>query len=216
MKASFAHSLGRTQRGSSMLFALLAMTALMLGAMALLRSVDSGSLALGNLGFKKDATLVAQQGTDAAIAYLSANVLSAKLNADDVKNGYYASSLQSLKWNPEKAKADSALVDWGITNCTGLATAQCVQPTSPTTDKYGNTVSWIITRLCATSGATDSPNSCLKPAVQTQGTVYDMGSRDYHDPEKFSTSSSGPLYRVITRVVGVRGAVSYTETLVHF
>jgi hypothetical protein len=201
-----------------MLFALLALVAMMLGAMALVRSVDSGSLALGNLGFKKDATMVAQLGTDRAISYLSGQVGAGVEGNDDVKNGYYSTTLEPLDYNGQHSTADNlqAVVDWSINKCSGVVNGNCVQPTAPITDAYGNQVSWIITRLCSTSGSIDAPNVCLKPAVLSGGVSYDMGKRDYTDPEKFKTSAAGPFYRVITRVVGTRGSVSFTETLVHF
>ena len=44
------------QRGVSLLFALMALAAMLLAAVALVRSVDSGALVLGNLGFKQEAT----------------------------------------------------------------------------------------------------------------------------------------------------------------
>ena len=48
----------RAQRGVSLLFALMALAAMLLAAVALVRSVDSGALVLGNLGFKQEATAV--------------------------------------------------------------------------------------------------------------------------------------------------------------
>ena len=61
------------QRGLSLLFALLALVALSLAAAGLVRTVGGGSLAVGNLGFKLDATTSADRGGEAAIAWLQAN-----------------------------------------------------------------------------------------------------------------------------------------------
>jgi hypothetical protein len=47
------------QRGSALIFALMTLVALMLAAVALVRSVDTSSRVLGNLGFKQEATAAA-------------------------------------------------------------------------------------------------------------------------------------------------------------
>ena len=44
------------QRGMSLVFALLALAALSLAGIALVRSVNTSSLVIGNLGFKQGAT----------------------------------------------------------------------------------------------------------------------------------------------------------------
>ena len=54
------------QRGVSLIFALLALGAMLLAAVALVRAVDSGALVLGNLGFKQDATSAADRATEYA------------------------------------------------------------------------------------------------------------------------------------------------------
>ena len=50
--------------------------ALSVASVALIRSVDTGTLVLGNLGFKQETTAQADQGTQAAIAWLTANTAS--------------------------------------------------------------------------------------------------------------------------------------------
>ena len=58
------------QRGVSLLFALMALAAMLLAAVALVRSVDSGALVLGNLGFKQEATQAADRAAEVARAWL--------------------------------------------------------------------------------------------------------------------------------------------------
>ena len=62
----------RAQRGMSMLFALMALVILGLGAVALTRSVDTGTLIMGNLGFKQDTLAASSSGAEQAIAWLQA------------------------------------------------------------------------------------------------------------------------------------------------
>src|SRR5690606_14171404 len=74
------------------LIALLALVALSLATLALIRSTDTGSQVLGNIGFKQDATVSADEAARAAVAWLKANA--AKLDDDAPAAGYYASTTE--------------------------------------------------------------------------------------------------------------------------
>jgi hypothetical protein len=80
--------LHRSQRGVSLLFALLALAAMLLAAVGLVRSVDSGARVLGNLGFKQAATAAADRTAERARGVLAAPGFD--LNTDaPAGNGYY-------------------------------------------------------------------------------------------------------------------------------
>ncbi len=78
----------------SLLFALMALAAMLLAAVALVRSVDSGALVLGNLGFKQEATQAADRAAEVARAWLLTTAVD--LTADSPANGYYATSQDNL------------------------------------------------------------------------------------------------------------------------
>jgi len=67
-RTPIARTAPASQAGLSLIFALLALVALSLGAVALIRSVDGGTLVLGNLGFKQDATVSTEKATESAAA----------------------------------------------------------------------------------------------------------------------------------------------------
>jgi type IV pilus assembly protein PilX len=209
----------RPSRGISMLFALLALVALSLAAVGLVRSVGTGSLVMGNLSFKKDTTGSSDRGADAAIAWLLANAGGTTLDNDVTTAGYYATSKDSLDPTGRNTTANPrALVDWNNDNC---ATASgsfsaCLDVAAPTTIGQ-NSVNWIITRLCATTGSKDLvSNSCA--ATLTSGIADDANSSglDYTQPGVLTSGSAVPYYRIVVRTVGGRNTVSYTETIVHF
>lgn len=58
------------QRGVSLLFAMITVVALSLAAVAMIRSVDTGTTILGNLSFKQDTLLAADEATRLAIKWL--------------------------------------------------------------------------------------------------------------------------------------------------
>ena len=209
----------RCQRGLSLLFALLALAALSLAAVGLVRTVGGGSLAVGNLGFKLDATATADRGAEAAIVWLQSNLAGITLDSDVVASGYYATSKDALDPTGRNTSAATrAVVDWNNDTCAAVSGgfSACLDP-RPAMAIGDNQVSWIITRLCATAGAKDAAgNSCATSL--TSGVVEDpnSGSLDAGNPGGFPTTVYSPYFRIVVRSVGGRNAVSYTETIVHF
>ena len=86
----------QAQRGVTLMFALITLVALLFATLALVRSVDTGTILMGNIGFKQDATATADQATKASITWLNAK--STVLNTDSLSQslgqGYYASTKQ--------------------------------------------------------------------------------------------------------------------------
>lgn len=210
------------QAGVSMLLSLIALVVLSMSAVALIRSVDTGSLIIGNLGFKQDTTESSAIGAQNAMTWLESN--QGALDSDIVVSGYYASSLEKL--DPTGTTTSAAnqleLVDWdGTGDCpdakAGTFSACTKQPFPLATNAggsalvNGNTVQWIITRLCKSPGSSDT---CLKPQVAVATTASDRGELSVGG--RISDSVAGPYYRIIVRSAGPRNTVSYTETIVHF
>lgn len=234
MHATMLHSRARAQRGVSLLFALLALVALSLGTLALVRSVDTGSLLLGNIGFKQDATSAADQAARQAIDWLTTN--SAVLNTDISTNGYYASTKElaadGVTPTPPvdvtgQQLANSAnpvnrqLVDWDNNNCksttSGTYTGCTLLPQSIKDPINGNQASYVVFRLCSKPGdpTADTTISCAQRATST-ATCGSKGGRDYSNGAGFSCATSSVYYRIVVRVLGARNTASYTETIVHF
>jgi hypothetical protein len=201
------------QGGLSLIFALLALVALSLGAIALVRSVDTGTLVLGNLGFKQETTASTEEATEAAIAYLEG---ATSLDADVVSSGYYASSHDTVDPTGEQGTSSTReLIDWDGNDCNGLTTAgSCTLSAKTGPSNAGTSTQYVIFRLCSTTGASSSSNVCLKPSEET-GTSTKRGKLDYSDYARFGTLT-GPYYRIIVRAKGARDTTSFTETIVHF
>ena len=214
----------RAQRGVSLIFALMGLVVLTLGAVALLRSVDTGLLVLGNLGFKQDALSASSAGTEAAITWLQ-NQTAATLAADQRALGYSSVAIVALE--PAGPRSDAAaatpavLVDWSDNECkvsglNGRAVASCLPASAPIQAAGGNTVRYFITRLCAATGLAEG-NDCMKAVLLQSGTsTTQRGSLGYGSQQRFVEKSAGTYYRIIARAEDKRGTVSYTETLVHF
>lgn len=209
----------RAQRGVSMLFALMTLAALSLAAVALVRSVDSGSLVAGNLGFKQDATAASARASELAIKYLKDNVAGTVLEQDVPAQGYYAASLDGLDVTGGATTSANklALVDWNADGCKYVVAANfngtCKQA-APEDTVNGNKVRWIITRLCSAAGPVEAGNPCARPKSVSTTTASERG--ELASGGRITSSVASPYYRVVVRTQGGRNTVSYTETIVHF
>ncbi|MFG6416202.1 pilus assembly protein PilX [Roseateles sp. DC23W] len=208
----------KAQRGLSLLFALLALVAISLAAVALIRSVDTSSLVIGNLGFKQDATSAASQAAEQAIAYL--NTASATtLNSDQPAAGYYAASRDALDVTGQGSSLTTrAVVDWtGSGNCALYASTSfgtCVAPSSQISLNGGaNTARYLITRLCATEGA-PSAIDCATPIGSALTGGGNKGSTDYNKRKVEIVVTNAQYYRIVVRSTSARGTVSFTETII--
>lgn len=209
------------QRGMALIFALLALVALTLGAVALIRSVDSGVMALGNLAFKQSGVTAGAKAGETAINWLRANLAGPVLNTDVVAQGYYATDVATLDVTARTVGTDSvlALVDWNLDGCKvngrESGTISCAVKPSPAIAIGGDKVQYVITRLCREQ-LPPSQTDCSTPVSQNSTQAMGRGSIDYGSPEQLGVSSYSPYYRIITRTVGPKGTVSFTETMIHF
>lgn len=207
----------RAQHGTSLVFALMALVILGLGAMALTRSVDTGTLVMGNLSFRQDAVVTSSAGTEQALAWLQSQD-SATLDATDAGRGYYSASIETLDpaGNRTSAARPRPLVDWNGDGCAAFAKASftdCATRPASGTPVNGNRVQWVIIRMCALAGQPPAgANFCLRPAGSADETVAERG--ELQPGGRFSRPNAGPFYRVIVRVQGPRNTVSITETMV--
>lgn len=217
----------RFQSGLSLIFALLALVALSLGAVALIRSVDTGTLVLGNLGFKQDATTSSDRATENAIAWLTSYSDPTTDSNSSAKGGgrvgYYASSHDGIDVTGQQGTASTReLVDWdGDDKCTYAANAgNCLlnpytlQTSDGVDTSNGAMVQYVIFRLCSKTGAITDESACAKPP-NTSTTSTKRGKLDYSDYARFG-GLAGPYYRIVVRSVSARNTTSFTETIVHF
>lgn len=210
-----------SQRGMSLLFSLLALAALSLAGVALVRSVNTSAQVIGNLGFKQDATSVAGSATEAAIVVLQtpATLLaSTTLDADSPVDGYYATSLELLDPSGRRSSAATPLagVDWDGTNCADVVAASSCLQASPPVVANGITSQFLISRLCQGVGPLSGINICAKPAAASLSDAVQRGEVRVGTELRPSKLVTSPFYRIIVRTKGLRNTVSFTETIVHF
>lgn len=201
------------QRGVSLFFSLVCLVAVMLAAVALVRSVDTTTLIAGNLAFQRSATASGDAGTEAAITWLAqieaANVLTNVLtnpshpfNLNNAGNGYYSAL------DPAKSLTASGGFAWTDSD-SKLATPL-------TGDGSGNVVRYIIQRMCRT------PNVAVKDAnCMYSGAIQDTNGQNIPLPQEVCKGEGCPVagqtpqIRITSRTDGPKNTRSYVQAFVY-
>jgi hypothetical protein len=145
----------------------------------------------GNLGFKQSTMFSSDAGIVAAMNWVGAN--STLLNADSAANGYYASYSPTLS-----ARAD---VDANGVNFDANGATAGIE------DSQGNSISYVIHRMCDAAGSPSTVN-CLK------GPLSDVKNEKGEPMPGVIEPQPTIMYRVTARVVGPKNTVSYLQTFV--
>jgi type IV pilus assembly protein PilX len=208
---------GRRQSGASLLFALITLVALALAATALVRSVDTGAIVLGNLGSRQATTAAADKATQRAIIWLST---AANLSVNDPASGYFATSLDGYDVTGFQGSDPArALVNWDVDGtCSYASSGTCVGATTPgpaIAVDASTTARYLITRLCKTTGDYSTVGqACASPPKLKERANERRGQVNYSQQSQ-NMSSPVPYFRIVVRVVGPRNATSFTETIVN-
>jgi Tfp pilus assembly protein PilX len=222
---------GVGQRGVTLVFALITLLALSLAAVALIRSVDTGSTILGNLSFKQDTLLASETASRQALDWINKNISGATLESDSNNkdgNGYLAAHVPGLDpLGKHGTDLTRTVIDWDGNNCATYPAgsyAKCVNPSReldlrPAKAKLNAgdiKARYLITRLCDGNGnAITQGLRCAQP-LTVSSTSQVHGSMDYATQPLPPDPTLSQYFRIIVRAQGARNSVSYTETLVHF
>ena len=184
-------------RGAVLFIALIVLVAMTLAGIAIMRSVDTTTLIAGNLAFKQGTIQSADNGIEFGYQWLIAN--RATLANTNLASGYFSSRpAGTLNWSDPATWASAVTVG---------------------TDAAGNTVSYLIHRMCT---CPDSPYNVNCGAVVQQcaldapvGTPPPPAAGD-----SFAVGSPGFLqdprvyYRITVRTQGPRNTVSFVQSMV--
>ncbi len=207
-------------RGVSLIFALLALAAMSLAAVALVRSVHGGSLVIGNVGFKQDTTRAADRAAEIARGWLASP--GNDLAADGATGtGYYAQARTNIDPTGQRTSSTRRMevIDWEGVNhgsCAGNTCSGRLTPSNEVTLASGVRAQYLITRLCPNTGAVDNAaNACAQPVTLIADPCLANGGSNHNEGCVSTPPQQAPYYRIIVRTVGGRNTVSYTETIVH-
>lgn len=204
-----AHKGKAAQQGVVLFIAMIALVVMSLAAVALIRSVDTNSLITGNLSFKQTSVASSSYGIESLADYLGTqDVLYA--NSSDATNGYYAvcTTTQSSVAKP----CDGALLTQSSTWDAGVTSrmADGLEITGGK-DAYGNTIEYIVERMCTAAGAATKTNCLLAKRTNDNGSKNVLNETLVGAPEVLTDL---PVFRVTVRVTGPKNTVSYVQSFI--
>jgi hypothetical protein len=215
-KSEFVHIQMIKQRGVVLFLALIALVAMSLAAVALIRSVDTSTLIAGNLAFRQSATTSADAGIEAAITLLS-NMRDSNGTKNVLTDATHTFNITDLAARPGyHSSADPAL------NLLDPATWDDVNDILVGTDASGNTVQYIIQRMCRLPNASAMANVAIKDAdclfsaagEDTNGNQIPL-SENICSGSGCPVAGQTPQIRVTSRVTGPKNTVSYVQAFVY-
>ena len=209
-KSRFARVHMAKQRGVVLFFTLIALLAMSLAAVALIRSVDTSTLIAGNLAFKQSATSSGDAGIEAAIAWL-ATVQTANSGLNVLNDPAHPFNVTNLAVNPGyHSNADPTL------NLTADATWDDVNNVLVGTDVSGNTIRYIIQRMCRNANLAIQNADCL-----FSGAIQDNSGQNILLPQEVCEGAGCPVagqtpqIRITARTTGPKNTVSYVQAFVY-
>jgi len=199
------------ERGLVLFFALIALVALSLAAVALIRSVDTSAIIAGNLAFKQAAAISGDAGVEAAMVWLrneqdangTKNVITDSthtFNLDNAAAGYYSNA------DPALDLFDDGTWDDGHSLLVG-------NDPDPIT---GNTTRYVIQRMCRNANQPIQTADCL-----FSGAVLDNNGQHVKLPQEVCqgagcpSAGQSPQIRITSRVTGPKNTVSYIQAFVY-
>lgn len=175
------------QAGIALPVMLIILAVMLVSTIYLLKSSNSTTLAVSNLAYDSSQSRAADLGLHEGFNWLSQTAAGNKaaLNADDTTHGYLATLDTTL------TVRDSGF--W--TGSIKLADATT-----------GNTVEYVIHRLCAGQGRYDDHNFCVQTAANTStlGNTTPLGESLAADAPSFA-STPQVHYLITARIFGARG-----------
>ena len=195
----------RREDGVIMIIALIVLIAMTLAGIGMIRSIDTGTLVAGNIGFRQAALATADSGVEAARKWLLDN--RALLDGDNPPAGYYSTRQDSLDITGNRTSGRNDGVDWD-----GSDPSQAVKAFhAGNLDASGNDVYYLIHRLCAVSGNINAAGqSCSSTSQLTGGST--MNAANY--PEHGLKTKAQVFYRITARANGPKNTVSYVQAIV--
>lgn len=199
------------QRGVVLFIVLLVMVVMALAAAALVRSVDIGNLAAGNLSFKQSALSATDIGVEAAITgFRSGGALASSLTteADIASQAYFATIQPTDTRGVPTALLNTGTFDaahagncfWANATWSGSPKACTASPASTDLGQ----VRYLIDRQCTVEGPyNDAACNYIGQAGATGGS----------DNTTHTGVENAPVYRVTVRVDGPKNTVSFSQVV---
>lgn len=181
------------ERGVVLLFCLIVLVILMVGSVAVVRSMNASQFAAGNLAFRRDLVNQGEQAIDTVLAkFRTGGALASATTADLPAANYKASTLAT-----NAQGVPTALLDDEAFAAVGQSANDLSGATSDVKIRY------LIDRLCTASGTAVSSGCVQSTSAPTGGTAGATA------PLKAPTAT---VYRLSIRVTGPRDTQVFLQS----
>ncbi len=206
------------QRGVVLFFTLIALLAMSLAAVALIRSVDTSTMIAGNLAFKQSATSSGDAGIEAAIASLT-TVDAANSGLDVLNDATHPFNVTNLATRPGYYSSVGSLnlfADTTWDNDINGSNDTSLNSVLVGTDGSGNKTRYIIERMCRTANTALQDADCLFSGISDSGDEAGVKTmQETCDPSPCASMSPPPQIRITARATGSKNSVSYLQAFVY-
>jgi Tfp pilus assembly protein PilX len=198
------------QRGLSLIVVLIVLLVMALAAAAMLRTTDTATLIVGNIGFQKTARASGDAGIERAILWLDQN-LGSTLNADNAASGYWASARNGCDLTGTVTAATTDDMKWeGGGGACGMTAVTLPDESDGVADGY--TVSYVINRICSDVGAPATAGvTCSREVTESAAGSSNIGGSYGNLP---FGGTPQVYYRITVRIAGPRNTVRYVQAFV--
>lgn len=212
-------AMSNSQRGLALMVALIALAAMTLAGIALVRTIDTNALIAGNLAFRQNATTGADAGVEEARNWIVNTATTAQLQTGDGA-GYYATMMNTgagIDITGGRTQTTDDNVKWTDFNGNvevGGHAAKCMPFDA---SKNINRICYVIHRMCGFEGALeDSASNChlISTSSPEGGSLGGIGGGMTYQPPLPSAGLIMGYYRISVRVSGPRNNNSYVQVFV--
>lgn len=194
----------RAQQGVVLLYGLIVLAIMLIGAAAMVRSMNTSLVNAGNLGFKRDLTNQAERAAATALDLLRTGALSTTTSREShsTANNYSATILATnAQGLPNVLVNDATFTTVGVTSNDISVPDQAI------------TLRWVIDRLCTATGTADASRCTMANDPAPAG---GSGS-DLINAIDTTSGGAGALqrrvvYRLSIRVTGPRSTQAFFQT----
>lgn len=192
------------QRGVTMLFGLIALAIMMIGAAAMVRSMNSSLFSAGNLGFKRDLTNQAERAANTVMDLVNSGVLNTEVarQSHSTSENYSATLLATnAQGIPNVLVNDSTFSTVGSSGKDITVSAQ------------GVVARYVIDRLCTSTGVADVTNCTMSDPGPSNGVVsFNLDGAEHAPTGGVSPIQRQVVYRLSVRVTGPRNTQAFFQT----
>jgi Tfp pilus assembly protein PilX len=201
------------QSGLALLVALIALVAMSLAGIALIRSVDTNVLVASNMAFRITARESTDAGIETARTWLTTR-RSENLPNDLSDSGYYAARGAGVDLTSNTGNAgDIKAVDWKNNN--GDSTGGDIKPACLSgTDAANSVVCYVIQRMCDRTGAFTNDDITLVNTCDTVIIASNGQSCNHRKGCPDPNDARGIVYRVTVRAARLRNNFSSVQAFI--